>query len=220
MMKNYLTHLIILPSLLLFASLSLSAAKRVEGYIIMPEGDTLQAAFKVPFTLTDRPNYWRIQRYVKMYDEYAEKEHKTIKIYPNTVRELGFEYKGELIKLRSVYDEWGTLHTDAYHYNDLFLKVEEEGPLTLYRYHYKVYIWDFTEDIWDWYWTVRSKRYVMQKENGDLFAYRKWFFRKDVSRYLEECQEVANKIEDKQYRKANLKVIVNQYNKWYRYQSR
>ncbi len=207
MMKSYL-NLMILLSLLLFVSLSLSAAKRVEGYLIMPEGDTLQATFKLPLTLGDSPNYWRIQQYIKMYDEYGG--NKTIKIYPKTVRELGFEYEDELVKLRSVYDEKGTLQTDTavYHYNNLFLKVELEGPLTLYKYHYKLYVWNFTE------------AYVMQKENGDLFFYRKWFFRKDMSQYLAECQEVANKIEDGQYKEANLKVIVNQYNKWYRYQTR
>ena len=52
----------------------------------------------------------------------------------------------------------------------------------------------------------------LQKENGELKRPKGMSFRKDMTEYFSDCPALVEKIEDKDFRKSDLEMMVNFYN--------
>lgn len=56
------------------------------------------------------------------------------------------------------------------------------------------------------------ERYILQKDNGELKRLKGLTFKKDMVEYFCNCPALAEKIENKDFRKSDLEFIVRFYN--------
>jgi hypothetical protein len=108
-------------------------AKKLAGLIIA-NGKTREVTFdiKVPL-LGDEPNFLRLQQKVTYYDESGKKKI----LRPDEADEIQFDYDGMVVRMISCPNTLGGLNTFFSSSKKIFLKLEIDGPLRLYRYYYK-----------------------------------------------------------------------------------
>ena len=60
--------------------------------------------------------------------------------------------------------------------------------------------------------TYSVERFVLQKNNGSLVQPRWISFRKDMSKFFADCPELVQRIQDRDFKKGDLELIVQDYN--------
>lgn len=179
--------------------------KKIPGTIIS-KGQSTDVMFeiKVPLLL-DEPNFERIQYKVKYYDERGKK----ITLRPDNADEIRFRYDGIEIRMISCMStsDIGNIFSSS---TRIFLKLEMDGPLRLYRFYYK-------QTTGAGYggapaMTYVAENFVFQKGNGPLKKPRSLGWKKDMLEYFSDCPELRERIESKDLRKKEIEEIVAYYN--------
>jgi hypothetical protein len=192
-------------SLILIVTLvttSLFAYGKKVGGTIMFKGESRNVTFdiKVPL-LGSEPNFERIQYKVKYYDENGKKQ----TLRPDDADEIWFDYDGGEVHMISCENTLGGIFSIS---NKIFLKVEIDGPLRLFRYYYKqrmstglpggtVYVAD---------------DFIFQKGNGPLKQPKAWGWKKDMIEYFSDCPGLRERIEKKDLNRREVEAIVLYYN--------
>ncbi|MBI9036288.1 MAG: hypothetical protein JEZ03_17645, partial [Bacteroidales bacterium] len=128
---------------LLFSSIIFQlSAKKVEGYYITLENDTIYCEMDIPGAVNSNgPSLKKVQHEIEVYKSKKEKQSYT----PKELKEVFFKYKGRDYKFVSVlFNEarkttslWnsmlppGSIETDTHF---AFVQLLEEGYMKLYRY--------------------------------------------------------------------------------------
>lgn len=95
--------------------------------------------------------------------------------------------------------------------SDIFLRIEIDGYLKLFYYHY-------TKSSPDMYnsstgmtrggYSYGAEKFILQKDDDELKRPKTMTFRKDMIEYFNDCPELVNKIESKEFSKRDLEEIV------------
>lgn len=194
-------------------SLNNIEAKKIVGYFISKTNDTLKVTFNIPIKFfLQEPNYERLQWRVKYYDSTNRK--KILK--PDMAKEIVFDYEGEKVRMLSRQNNLDLMGSIFIDNSSLFLQLIKDGKLQLFKY-YKTNsspgMYNASTGMTTGGFSYTVEKYIMQKNNGELFKTRWLSFRKDMVNYLSDCPELAKKIEDKKYRSDDIEQIVDEYNK-------
>ncbi len=202
-MRTYLLT-IILAIFSLFAY-----GKKVQGVIVV-NGKSRDVTFeiKVPL-LGNEPNFERIQYKVRYYDENGKK--KTLR--PADADEIRFNYEGIEVRMISCANTigLGDIFSDA---EKLFLKLEINGAVKLYRYYYKQATGGHSNGLGGYTpgATYTADNFIFQKGKGDLMMPRSLRWRKDMLEYFDDCPGLREQIEAKDFRRGDVEAIALYYN--------
>lgn len=186
-------------------------AKKIPGQIVDRSGNARDVVFNIPFKLlASEPNFERLQYKAVYFDENGKK----VVLRPDEAQEITFQHRGMKIRMVSRVNSMGggsLFNTNAY----IFLRIYIDGPLKLFRYYY-------TQSSPGMYnpstgfsgsHTYTAENYILQKGDGELMQPRGLTFRKDMTSYLKDCPELTEKIQGRDLRRAELEIIVMEYNK-------
>jgi len=185
-------------------------AKKIEGKIFF-EHDTAEVILIIPIKFfTQEPNFEKLQYKVK----YINSIGKKIVLRPDNAREVQFKFENENVRMLSRYNSLG-LGSIFSSSNNIFLRLEIDGELKLFNYYYTqsspgMYNASTGTMTGGYYYSV--ERYVLQKGDGELKRPKSLTFRNDMAEYFSDCPGLVERIEDKDFRKGDLKSIVKFYN--------
>lgn len=190
-----------------------SDAKKIPGYYISKSLDKVKVTFEIPFGfLSEKVDYEKLQVKVKYYDS-ADKLHV---LKPDSVKEISFFFEYQQIRMLSRPDHLG-LNTSIFNNNThLFLHLLVDGKLKLFKYYHSNSAPAGPPGpngmIGGGGGTIKTEKYVLQKDNYGLFKIIGLSFRKDMMGYFSDCPVLAKKIEDRTYRKTDIEEIAEEYN--------
>jgi len=184
-------------ALFFVTSITLSSnADEMKG-IIVYKNDTVTVTFDIPINVfTGDIHYRKVQKKVKFIDSSGKKQ----VLRPSDAKEIIFDYKGAKIRMVSVFKP----NTDISQNVKIFLKIINDDYLKLYIYHYY--------QSGPGQYGGPSKAYLLQKGDSLLKWPKNVFFRKDMVEYFSDCKELAEKIENKEYKDDDIEEIVKFYN--------
>ena len=183
--------------LILLFSLNLKA-KKVEGQICL-EDDTLNVTLIIPIDLISKEiDYWKLQHAIGYIDAYGKKR----KFAAGRVKEVRFTYNYEKIRLLARENTLGIKRSLSEPLN-VFLKLEMDGYLKLFSSYYQK---NMTNTFFI------KHLFVFQKGNEELKKIGGWSFKKNMRGYFDDCPQIAEKIENKEFKEGDIKLIVNTYN--------
>jgi hypothetical protein len=201
-------------SLLLIATLVVVSihtyGRKIPGTIVS-KGKSKDVTFdiKVPL-LGDEPNFERIQYKVKYYDESGKKQ----TLRPDDADEIRFDYEGIAVRMISCVNTTGG--GDIFSTSKkIFLKLEIEGPLRLYRYYYKQSTGGFYNGAGGGYspgTSYTADNFIFQKNYGPLKQPRSLGWKKDMLEYFSDCPALRERIESKDLKRREIEAIVLYYN--------
>lgn len=194
----------------IFIFISIQAfCRKIPGTIIS-NGKSREVTFDIKVTLFGgEPNFQRIQYKLKYYDE-AGKKHT---LHPDDADEIRFEYEGMNVRMISCTNTMGDENIFSSS-TRIFLKLEIDGPLRLYRYY-------FTQHSPGHYGgaggyspgtTYTVDNLIFQKGNGLLKRPRVIGWKKDMLEYFSDCPALSEKLENKDLRRQEIEAIVLYYN--------
>ena len=200
---------LIVVGIILMSYFSLQA-KKIDGTIIL-ENDTLIVTLKIPYKfLAQEPNYEKLQYKIKYFDTEGNK----VILKPHEAKEIRFNDGFDDIRMLSRPNnlDLGSLFSISSH---IFLKLEIDGNLKLFKYHYTQSSGGMYNGATGTYtagYSYNVEKYILQKGDEELKRTRSLVFRKDLMDYFSDCPELAKKIEEKEFRKRDLELIVQYYN--------
>jgi hypothetical protein len=192
---------LLITILILLSAISLEA-KRERG-VIVTHDQTINAQLIIPYNLFgSRPNYVVMQRGIRYIDEFGKKR----RVKPADVKWFEFESNGKVNKMVSMRNKPGS---------DLILGIKKnyfvlelvDGNVKLYRMLYEEK--NFDSDTFE----SEHQRFILERD-GVLKVVNPINFKRDMSAYFGGYRELAQKIEDRDYRYSDLEHIVKEYNKW------
>jgi hypothetical protein len=184
--------LLIVLGLLTIANIN--AKEKVKGLLINGS-DTLNIFVEVPTGLIGKDaNFLKLQRKITIWNTQGKKQ----KIKPSQANEIRFDINGETIRMVSAnYDSK----------SKLFLKLEIEGFLSMYKCYY-------TEQTGGQYGAIKTeKKYVLNRDDEVYNRPIGIFSKKALIEFFNDCPELASKIRNGEFKEKNMKEIVSFYNK-------
>lgn len=188
-----------------------SFGKKIQGTIIV-NGESREVTFdiKVPL-LADEPNFERIQYKVRYYDESGKKH----TLRPEDADEIRFEYDGMDVRMISCLNTLGggSIFLSS---SKIFLKLEIDGPLRLYRFYYQQMTAGHYGGAGGGYSpgvSYRVENLVFQKGNGPLKQPRALGWKKDMLEYFSDCPSLGELIQSKDLKRKEIEAIVMFYNR-------
>jgi len=184
--------------------------KKVPGTIIARgESRNVTLDIKVDW-LAGEANFERLQYKIKYYDETGKKQI----LRPVDADEVIFDYEGQEVRMISCTNS--LYNVDIFSSSaKIFLKLEIDGPLRLYRFYYKQSSPGFYNGAAGGYTggaTYTVDNFVFQKGRGPLKQSRGSGWRKDMREYFSDCPSLAQQIENKDLGKREIEAIVMYYN--------
>jgi hypothetical protein len=210
--SNYLLLIFCISYSTAYSQGPFAEKKLVEGFVITLKGDSIPATVE----LTKNLNSGEFTVFCASQGlTLRDRQNKKIKVNATNTRKFGYLEEGKLYYFQLVNQ---FIPNDPIA-NRMFLKLEVDGYLKLYSnscdtredpFHVRgVYTkaggWIFVD-------------YYLQKGDENPFD---WFaidFKPKVSEYLKEDAELAAKIQNGDLKQKDLKIIVNEYNRWYKYE--
>ena len=189
-----------------------SEAKKIPGFFINKEGDTVYVTFNVTVSLfRQEAKIERIQEKIRYYDSLNNKN--TLK--PEDASEVVIVNSGDTIRMLSKANNLGL--GSFLSRNGIFLRLIKDGPLKLFKYYESGSStpgYNHSTNTVSSGYTYETEMHILQKKDGPLVRVRNEVnFRKEMSKYLSDCPELVKKIDQKQYRKDDIFLIVEEYNK-------
>ncbi len=199
-------------ALFIFVSNAL-LAKRVKGFFITQNNDTANVNFNIPIDLlTGEPNMEILQWKIKYFD--ANNKKQTLK--PSQAKEVFFTIDSKEVRMVSKLNNLGFIGSLFGDNSFIFLKIIVDGKMKLYNYYFSQGLpgrYDATKGITTVCTSYSAELFILQKDTAGLFKISWLSFKKDMIDYLSDCPELAKKVEGKTYRRNDMELIVNEYNR-------
>lgn len=186
-------------------------AKKIEGVIIFNNDSIAHVTFNIPVSLILKEvNIQSIQQEIDYYNSSG----KTVKLKPESAKEIRFKYDYEDIRMISCFDNLKLSKSFFSSNKKIFLKLERDGKLRLYTYYFSKNSPTMSNGAGGTFSgsSYGAERFILQKNNGDLFKPRWLRFREDMKKYLSDCPSIVKKIEDRTYTSDLISIIVMEYN--------
>lgn len=198
---------------LVFGLQALTHAAEADGYYIKRNNDTVHVTFNVPVTLFGG-DIKMVVLQSKM--KYVDSTGKTQRLSPDDAKEVFFVFKGEEIRMISCEKTAGLSASIFSSNNNIFLHLEIDGPLRLYTHYMNQQTpGQYNGTTWTGGYTYVNEKIVLQKKGKPLFEPFGLFFKREMTEYLSDCPELAQKIEKRILGIDNIQTIVAEYNYWY-----
>jgi hypothetical protein len=197
---------------LLLLSFAQVHAKKIKGQIILNNNEAVDVTFIIPVGfLSTEPVYQKLQVRVR----YIDASNKKSVLKPEDAKEISFEINGQKIRMLSVRDDLNMQSIFSSQVK-VFLKLEIDGVVKLFTTY-------FTQSSPGMYNagtgmtsagpTYHVERFVLQKNDGALVQPRWISFRKHMSEFFADCPELVQRIQNRDFKKGDLELIVREYNK-------
>jgi hypothetical protein len=176
-------------------------AEKLTGKIIS-EGKSKEVTFDLEVPLSDYDLEW-MQYKVKYFDENGQR--KSLK--PTEAEEIQFEHEGRPVRMISCVNPG--LGLKFFKGKKIFLFLEVDGPLRLYRFYYTTgenNVGPTPKEI------VTQYKHVYQKLQYRVVEPAGITWKPDMMKYFAECQEVVDKIDQKEFRKEDAIAVAELYN--------
>lgn len=189
-----------------------SQAKKNPGFYINKDGDTVYVKFNVAVSLfRQEAKIDRIQEKIRFYDSL----NNTHYLKPEHASEVVIISSEDTIRMLSRANNLGL--GSFLSRNGIFLRLIKDGKLKLFKYYESKSSapgYNHSTNTMSGGYTYETQCYVLQKDNEPLFrTMNPVSFGNDMANYLSECPELVIKIEQKQYQKNDVPLIVDEYNK-------
>jgi hypothetical protein len=187
-------------------------AKKIKGIIIVNnESHEVTFDIKVPL-FHGEPNFERLQYKVRYYDENGKRQ----TLRPDKADEIRFNYDGKEVRMISCSTRLGDTEINSAR-KRIFLKLEIEGQLRLYRYYYVDYKSTYNNTSPTGAGsavpaTSIDDIFIFQKGGGPLKQPETMRFKKDMLEYFKDCPQLQDLIESKDFRRKEIEAIVLFYN--------
>lgn len=201
--------------LLVCVTIPCLATEKTPGTIIYPDKDKEEVIFELPLLLFGDLNYIKLQEKVKYTDSFGAKK----LLRPEQVKEIVFTYKGERIRMISIPKSGDLMLGSIFSAStSIFLKLEEEGSLSLFKYEYKQSSPGSMSPGGGMTggYSYNVDKHLLLKTGGTMKWPRDLSFRKDMIEYFSDCPELSAKIDKKEFKKDHLIEIVRFYNSYYK----
>ncbi len=178
-------------------------AKKLDGYFINKEMDTVNIDVNVPFKLTSSiPDFEKLQDKVKYFDKSTGKKGT---LYPDEVLEIGFSFGNLEIKMLSR-PYFSGISSD--NHDGIFLHLLIDGPMKMFlRYESGMTPLGDSHSR-----TYYEEIYGFQREGEPVHWVEKSDFKKDMQAYFYDCPDLAVKIYKEEFQENKLRSIVEFYN--------
>jgi len=185
-------------------------AGKLAGKLLLKH-DTMDVTFNIPVNfVTQKINYEKLQYRIK----YVDSTGKKVVIRPEQAEEIRFNYEEEEVRMLSRYCSPGLNHEFS-RKRKVFLKLEIDGILKMFKYYFtenSPAVYNGSENITTGGYSIPATRYVLQKSGEEIFIPGELTFRKNMVEYFQDCPALSLKIENKEYRKKDLEIIISYYN--------
>ena len=198
------------PILILFATVFIffsASAKQLPGKILTAQGAT-DVIFLVPRgSVPFEPDYNSMQYKIRYLDPQGRK--RTLR--PGQCLEISFVNNGEEVRMLSRANTWEPGPKFRFNRN-LFLKLEVDGYLKLFRNYYKEsdQLAGSTSTVGQFEYTYY--RHLVQSGDDELKILNVLNFRSDMTAYFTDCPELAERINNRDLRRRDAAEIVQYYN--------
>lgn len=155
---------------------------------------------KYPLSLKGAIKYPLLQNEIEYYDSTGKK----IKLKPEQIKEVRFNYKGEEIKMQTIILKHRLREGLGKSSDYVLLKLKTDGnKMKRFLYfHNSNFMGIHLKMVFN----------VLQKGNGEGFV-PQWFNNfKNITKYVSECPSLVDKINNDIYNSQNVKDIVKDYN--------
>lgn len=195
-----------------FICLNQLQAKKIPGYFIANSNDTVNVTFNIPIRFFGKePNYERLQWKIKYYDSGHTKQ----LLKPGMASEISFICNDKRIIMLSRKNNLGLVGSIFNDNSIVFLQLIKDGKLKLFKYfktNNSPGMYNGSAGMMMGSYSYSVEKYIMQKDNGDLYKTHWLSFKNDMKYYFSDCPDLAKKIEDKVYRSDDIEQIVDEYN--------
>jgi hypothetical protein len=185
-------------------------ARKIEGQIISTRG-IQDVVFNIPFRfLAKEPNYERLQFRVRYYDASG----KLVTLKPDDADEIRFTVSNKEVRMLSRVNTIGGGNIFSNQAN-IFLRLEIDGPLKLFHYYYTQTspgMYSGATGAMTGGYSYSVENLILQKGNGVLKQPRSLTFRKDMREYFSDCPQLTERIEARDFKRADMEAIVIYYN--------
>ncbi len=173
---------------------SMALAEEIDGTVVLKD-DTMLVTLVIPVDKHDeRPDYEKLQKKVKCYDPEGHK----MTLEPGEVLEYRFKWNNELVRMISVqnlFPKDGSRPEGE----QLFLKLEEEGPLRLFMYYHTDAAPTTTAAETHVVTKHTLEEGVFQRGIEPFFVVGELTFRRQLAAYFKECSQLTEKIESEEF---------------------
>jgi hypothetical protein len=201
---------LVLYTVFVVFALTTNAAKKVEGFILYDNNQSVKVVFLIPSGfLNSEPAYQKLQYRVS----YIQNNVK-LTLKPDDAKEISFTYNGQTIRMLSVVDnlQMGSPFSSKV---KVFLKLVVDGEIKLFDYYATSYspgIYNPGTGMMGGGSSYTYERLVMQRGDGPLVRPRDFYFKKDMTEFLQDCPKLVERINEKVFKKSDLELIVREYN--------
>jgi hypothetical protein len=166
--------------------------------------------FEIPVIKSSgEPDYQKIQSKIIYYDSTGKK----FTLRPDSVLEIRCKRPGKITRMVSLYNSLG-LGTMFSQGEYIFLKLEIEGKVNVFRYYYiqrgaggyNASTGTMSNS------SYKSDDFILQNKNGQLMRPSWMNFRKDMKDFFGDCSTLSEKIQNKEYGKDDVLKIADYYN--------
>lgn len=196
--------ILIIVGVLCFYSLE---AKKIEGEILYTN-DTIKVTFDIPIYAFGKIMYEMVQYSIIYYDSLNNK----MRIQADSAKEIRFTYGTENVRMLSKPTPVKMLSLRPY--NNIFLKLEMDGYIKIFKYYHTKTMTNYSKDRISTGSTSMygTESFYIQKGEGKLNLLNKFVYRKELFKYFNDCPDLVKKIENKEFRKKDIKSIIIYYN--------
>lgn len=188
-------------------------AKKIDGKIFF-KNDTLEVIFKIPINIFSKEiNFEKLQYKIKYFDSAKN----MVVIKPDQAEEIRFFYQAEEVRMLSRYSTRRLKSAFSKNYK-IFLKLEIDGNIKLFKYYHtesSPLMYNSSSELITEGISYQVDKCFLQKGSQELAKIKGLTFRKDMMEYFNDCSELSQKIENKEYRKKDIESIVNYYNSYF-----
>jgi hypothetical protein len=183
---------------LLYFSLNNAIAARVPATIIMADGKTIQATIDIP---DGDKKYRHLQETVEYFNADGSKQ----LLKADEVKEISFANEGTQVKLVSIpYKDTGLENPAPADRENILVQQVVDGKVSVYKFYYIEPGGQFAPSV--------VEKYLLKKEGDEFYEPAYMTFKKDMVGYLCDCPTLIDKIEEGQYKRKQLPLLIAEYN--------
>ena len=202
-------RIIVILTIVFLVSGTETFAKKIKALIVRgSKSEEVLMSVRIPW-LANEPSFEALQCRIKYFDVQGKKHI----LKPEDADEIRFEHNGMQVRMISVSNTIGAGRNFSIG-RKIFLKLEIDGPLRLFRYYYRQSSpgmmtrgGGFTPGP-----TYTVDNLLFQKRNGPLKRPKGMGWKKDMLEYLSDCPALTDMIEGKEFKRRDVEAIVMFYN--------
>jgi len=194
-------------------SLQFAQAKKLPGYFISKEKDTIRVTYDIPISFVmHEPDFEKIQWVIPYRDAKGNKND----LKPNIADVVCFTYDDVVYKMLTRKNTLDLLGSKDNGMNMMFLRIIVDGAnMQLFQFNSLPNSpgnYNSMQNMTATGSAITNDKYILQKTGDKLFRPRMLTFAKEVSDYLSDYPVLADKVAKGVLKSGDVEIIVKEYN--------